>query len=222
MMRGFMTLQSGLSLASTVLAILLVPLSATAQCLQDGHPVFGSPAQRPDIEQVESETIAARVTGVAFGDLDGDGDVDAVCTQAGQGSEFILELTYLTVLMNRGDGVFDPPTMYKAGREVVMPALGDVDLDGDLDVAVTNARDDTISLFLNDGWGALGPEAVHATGAMPRSLLFTRIDADEAPDLVVFNIDSDDVSILLSDGRGGLAPEIRWTRCTSPSAATRT
>jgi FG-GAP-like repeat len=115
----------------------------------------------------------------------------------------------MTVLLNLGDGVYGPPTVYKAGREVVTPALGDFDGDGDLDAAVTNARDDTISVFLNDGTGVFGAQVTYATGTMPRSLVAADLNGDGDADLAVLNVASSDVSVLLSSGDGTFAPEVR-------------
>jgi hypothetical protein len=190
----------------------VVSTIAHAQCIEDtngdGHPLFGSLFQRPDVELVDGELAAARATGVAFGDLDGDGDLDAVCTQAAQGVEQILDRTYLTVLFNLGDGVYGPPTLYKAGHEVVMPVLGDFDLDGDLDVAVTNARDDTVSILYNDGAGVLSGETTYATGTMPRSLVAEDFDADGDADLAVLAVGIDAVSVLSNNGDGTFEPHV--------------
>lgn len=196
--------------AEVIVGSLLVGINVFAQCPMDGigHPIFGSLHQRPDAEIIDGELGTARMTGVAFGDLDGDGLLDAVCAGAAQGQAEILERTYLTVLMNQGEGVYASPSIYDAGREVVMPALADFDLDGDLDVAVTNARDDTISILFNDGDGALSGETVLETGAMPRSLVARDLDGDRDSDLAVLNVGANSVSILMSNGDGSFQPHV--------------
>ncbi|MCP4540916.1 MAG: hypothetical protein GY832_27590, partial [Chloroflexi bacterium] len=80
---------------------------------------------------------------VAWGDVDGDGDLDLAVGNIGQQN---------VVYLNDGDGTFDT-TSYNFGpgsdgtRSV---ALGDVDGDGDLDLAVGNAGQQNV-VYLNDG-----------------------------------------------------------------------
>ena len=78
----------------------------------------------------------------AFGDLDADGDLDLVVRGTGT----------LVLLRNRGDATFDTPVdLFGNGK----PVMGDVDDDGDLDVANGD------QVLLNDGQGRLtsGPAA---------------------------------------------------------------
>jgi hypothetical protein len=200
--RTLMRMRSGYPLGLVALAA----GSALAQCLidadGDAHPIFRSLSQRVDVEYIGEEWSFGWPIGMAFGDLDGDGDLDGAFVSAAKGE-------YLTVLLNRGDAVFDPPVVYGAGAEPVAVALGDLDADGDLDVVVVNAKDDTISVFLNDGQGALGPQAVHAVGDGPASVIAADLNADGLADLAVLNTKSKDVSILLATGNGALAPEFR-------------
>lgn len=71
-------------------------------------------------------------TGAAFGDLDGDGDLDLVVNTLGQG-------TWL--LFNDGRGRFTRfPAALNPGRGGMTAALADVDGDGFLDVYVANYR----------------------------------------------------------------------------------
>jgi len=72
-------------------------------------------------------------TGAAFGDLDGDGDLDLFVTSCGGPN---------ALFMNDGNGNFTNQTK-AAGVEALKigstsVALGDVDMDGDLDIYVTN------------------------------------------------------------------------------------
>lgn len=79
---------------------------------------------------------------IALGDLDADGALDAV----------VRDEQTLLVLRNRGDATFDAP---QALPGYGTPVIGDVDGDGDLDVATGDL------VMLNDGQGHFepGPEA---------------------------------------------------------------
>jgi len=198
---------------SAFIVLLITGMHAPGQCLSDadgdGHPLFQSLNSRVDVEFIDGVKMISRPTDMAFGDLDGDGDLDGAFAMAGQGAIEIQEQTYFTIVLNRGDGVFGSPTPYFAGREVCGVDLGDVDADGDLDVAVTNALDGTISVFLNVGDGTLGRESVYPVGTMPRSLRVDDLNGDGLDDVAVLNVESEDASILLATGNGALASEVR-------------
>ena len=198
--------------ASMIASAILVG-SVDAQCVRDangdGHPLFFSTYARVDVGYFDGAAQSARATDCGFGDVDADGDVDAIFALAAQGEVEILERTYMTVSLNQGDGVFAASTIHEAGREVAGVALGDFDGDGDLDGAAVNARDDTVSVFLNDGAGVFGEQAVFGVGGFPRSVVARDFDADGRDDLAVLNTESEDVSILLATGGGSFAPEVR-------------
>ena len=189
------------------LCVLLIgaPIYAQPDCLfdadGDGHPLFGSTYSRPDIERFEDRLYIGRPTSVDFGDLDGDGDLDAVFAQCQQG-RFIHEVSYLTVLMGSGDGVFGPPTMYRAGQEPVTVKLADFNGDGSLDIAVTNASEDTVSILFGRGDGTFDPDTKYNVGDEPRPLLAADFDADGDVDLAVVNLLDRTLSILLNTGDG--------------------
>jgi len=86
---------------------------------------------------------------VVLGDLDGDGDLDAVFANQGTAGS--------RVLLNDGDGVFDYTTS-KLSTQAHGAALGDLDGDGDLDLLMTcshyNNRPKPSVIYVNDGTGA--------------------------------------------------------------------
>ncbi|MFC1853610.1 FG-GAP-like repeat-containing protein [candidate division CSSED10-310 bacterium] len=80
-------------------------------------------------------------TVVELGDLDGDGDMDAIVGGA------------TTVWFNNGNATFTDSGQILGGGNSQGNALGDVDGDGDLDAMVAEYTPDTSSLWLNDGSG---------------------------------------------------------------------
>jgi hypothetical protein len=74
-------------------------------------------------------------TGAAFADLDGDGDLDLVFNTVGRGTH---------ILLNDGQGHFAESAVINGKFGGMSLALGDFDMDGDLDLYVANYRTVTI------------------------------------------------------------------------------
>jgi hypothetical protein len=138
---------------------------------------------------------------VAVGDLDGDGKLDVV---TGDG-EFGLDAGFVSVLLNRGDGTFQVAQVYDAqGADSV--ALGDLNGDGKLDVAVTGANYGSgVAVLLNRGDGSLQARRVYPVlktpdgPGGPQSIAIADLNGDGKADLVTANSDHH-VSLLLNDG----------------------
>ena len=107
--------------------------------LNDGSGVFTAPTP-------PSSFPANNSRGVALGDLDGDGDLDAFVTNYNNQEN--------QVYLNDGSGGFTaptPPSSFPA-KDSRGVALGDLDGDGDLDAFVTNYSQAN-QIYLNDGSG---------------------------------------------------------------------
>ena len=90
---------------------------------------------------------------VAFGDLNGDTKLDIAVSDSADET--------VAVLFGAGGGVFAPAVLFPAGRVPRAVAIGDVDLDGDLDLVVANYgimggsgwQDYGFTVLWNDGAG---------------------------------------------------------------------
>jgi VCBS repeat protein/Big-like domain-containing protein len=93
---------------------------------------------------------------------------------------------------------------------------GDLDDDGDLDLAVPNEDSSDVSVYLNQGGGTFGAEATYAVGFHCSANAAGDFDLDGDVDLVIANIENDDLSVLRGVGNGTFLPQVRYTAGTEP------
>jgi hypothetical protein len=75
-------------------------------------------------------------------------------------------------------------------------AIGDLDGDGLLDLAVANSSNDSVSILRNLGSGTFAPRRDYAAGSSPQSVAIGELTSDGRPDLAVANFYGNRVSIL--------------------------
>ncbi len=156
---------------------------------------------------------------IAVADINRDGLLDVVATNelTGPGA--------LTIYLGRGNGDFSTALVYPVRAGNTTPsslALADVDEDGDLDVAVTEAGVSTATLYLGDGAGGFVQGVTMTMGLGPKSAKLARLDADTHVDLFCVSSRLDALSLRLGDGLGGFGPRSNINlpsgAGTSPSA----
>jgi hypothetical protein len=147
-------------------------------------------------------------TDLIAADLDADGHGDVVAA-SGTARE-------VHVFLGSPGGGFVAPQIHAAGTDVVpfafqgaRLALGFLDGDAILDLAVTSDESDEVAVLRGLGGGDFAPQQRFATGDGPSDVVIADLDGDGDADLAVANGDSRDVSLLLGDGAGGFAPEVR-------------
>jgi len=152
--------------------------------LNDGQAVFSDSGLL-----LEEDTIA-------WGDLDGDGDVDYFGKHWGEG--YVVQL-------NDGQGSFT------TGWQMTDPlatlggvGLADFDADGDLDALLLNGFRDTSSqpsrLFWNDGTGQFTDSGRLFNETMGADLALGDLDLDGDLDVVIANMDRPNEVWLYNDG----------------------
>ncbi|MDX2171179.1 MAG: FG-GAP-like repeat-containing protein [Deltaproteobacteria bacterium] len=154
------------------------------------------------VRSAYSESYASNATGIATGDFDGDGTIDAVTTNAGSSNE-------VNVILGFGDGTLSPVGQIALPSLPSSLALGRFDGDDVDDLVVGLGNDDSI-VFLKcrkdqDYFDA--PSAGVELGGSPAALAVVDFDGDGKLDIVSGNDGGDatpgSVSFLAGNGVGG-------------------
>jgi hypothetical protein len=131
---------------------------------------------------------------VALADLDADGDMDAVVSCTG----------FVTVALNRGDGVFVARVDYPAGT-VVQTAVADFDGDGRPDLAAANSNETSVTILRNLGGGRFGAGTTIPVGGFLRGIVAADLDHDGDTDLAVCR--NGDLRVLANTA-GTMSPDL--------------
>jgi hypothetical protein len=117
----------------------------------------------------------------------------------------------VSVLLGNGDGTFTEATgsPFATGKQPSAIVIADFNGDGNLDFAVANKGDNSISVFEGDGSGGFTPfpkspfvlpNIVAGTETGPVAMVTANFRNRSKPDLAVVNESSNSISILLSSG----------------------
>jgi hypothetical protein len=177
--------------------------SAIAVLLGRGDGTFGPPHEYPLLGNLARES--------ALGDLDGDGNLDAVVDQdmgAGSGA--------YSIFTGNGDGTFsDADTLVDTIGGA--PALADLNGDGKLDLVIGGAWwTNTLHIYLGQGDGTFsGPDTLEAADNFPLYPALADVNNDTNVDIIVPTIYADSVGVFLGNGDGTF--QIRSDFPTAPS-----
>jgi Leucine-rich repeat (LRR) protein len=133
-------------------------------------------------------TVAVDVSprAIILADMDGDRDLDIVTANSSGAGNYTI-----SILRNMGGFVFAPAVNVAALSGVAAPDdiwAGDLDGDGDLDVAVCSSASMNITLFTNNGTGTLQATTTLSSGlSAPRVVTGGDMDGDGDLDLVTSN-----------------------------------
>lgn len=121
-------------------------------------------------------------TAIALGDIDNDGDLDMVVGNGGFGLRVIA--TGNRIYLNNGLGQFNDTGQTQGTNYSTSVALGDIDSDGDLDMAISKSFNQSDRVYINDGIGFFSDSGQSLGLASSNSIVFGDVDNDGDLDLV--------------------------------------
>ncbi len=140
---------------------------------------------------------------ISAGDVNGDGNLDLLTTNANDNS--------VSILLGNGKGGFSPSanSPLKAGRhpyDVVV--LHDVNRDGKADIVTPNLRGNAVMVMLGDGKAGFisSTGSPFAVGPRPGYVAVADLNDDGVSDLLATHDDDPLLAVLLGDGKGGFKP----------------
>ena len=144
--------------------------------------------------------------GVAASDLDGDGDIDLAGTGA---SRTTPSGDFAWFLFNAGDGTFGPAVKYHLGWQSQAIAAGDMEGDGDIDLAICGGGWfwNSVWVLPNNGSGTFAPALSFTVENGPVAVSMADLDQNGLPDLAVANHQGGSVSVLLNRSLAPFSPD---------------
>ena len=113
------------------------------------------------------------------------------------------------MLLGNGEGTFGAPVNFGVGNGPRSVAIGDLNGDGKLDLAVANFNSDNVSVLLGNGDGTFQAAVNYPAGGFaspsPFSVAIADLSGDGKLDLAVADSGNSSVSVLLGHGDGTFA-----------------
>jgi len=175
--------------------------TATIAGLAVFTPAFAAPIAFETHVDYPAPQFPFRVTSA---DLNGDGYTDLVASNpAPFNPPFVV-----SVLLNLGDGTFAPAEFYPTGAPGRCVGAGDLDGDGDQDLAVGLQEGDfRVAVLENDSQGHFAAPALLAPIAgRPDGIAVADLDRDGDQDILIAQAAGDEVVVLRNQGGGTFAP----------------
>ena len=158
-------------------AIALATENIVGILLGDGAGGFGAPDALPTAPWPE-----AALFDLVLEDFDLNGTVDVLAVHAGTDAVYLFS--------GKDDGTFAAPTAVAAGGLGFAPsslAKGDLDLDGNPDLATANVGANSVSVMRGNGDGTFAAAEVHALGQTLQRVAIADVDGNGNPELVVLH-----------------------------------
>jgi hypothetical protein len=140
-------------------------------------------------------------TGVAVGDFNADGKLDAAVANGGSAK---YPYSGVSISLGNGDGTFTQASgsPILLGQSLSAIVTADFNGDGKLDLAVTDTAGDAVIILLGNGDGTFGTPTTIAVGNSPYAIVAGDFNSDGKLDLAVANYGDGTITLLLGNGDG--------------------
>jgi hypothetical protein len=149
-----------------------------------------------NISFIQQSFNTGRDHNLTVGDLNGDDRPDLAVVDYWNKNIF----TYRNTSLTAGAISFEFEKEFATGIRPTFIAMGDLNSDGKLDMAVTNSHSHTVSVYQNISSGAgdinFSTESDFITGETPQAVVISDINGDGMVDLVVSNYSSNMMSVF--------------------------
>ncbi len=160
-------------------------IGATTQSAGEAFGYFINPGNGIDFPT--SPTLVSAVGGdlesSLIADFNGDGVVDLITSDINS-SQIMISLNQLT---SGGVPIFSRPAVFSATPFTNSMECGDLDMDGDLDVATMGTVQNILTVLSNDGNGAFSVQNQLTIPSKPRSFNMVDYNDDGSKDFLVIN-----------------------------------
>ena len=112
---------------------------------------------------------------------------------------------------------FKAAVNYQTDTDPHMVAMGDLNGDGAVDLAVVNMNGENVSILLNRGNGSLASANNYEIGDLPGSVALGDLDNDGSLDLAVTVSGENQIAVLLNQGNGTFQNAVKFSVGDDPS-----
>jgi hypothetical protein len=172
----------------------------TANSVEDKASVFLGGGSGVFVQAPSSPlTLAGSAPAVAAGDLNHDGRADLVIPDYTTGVG--VDSDQVEIFLSGPSG-FAPAAMLTAGMGTSDATISDFNADTHPDLAISNAADDTLTVFLGDGTGAFAATPGSPYAIASRDLATGDFNGDGKTDIAAILTQQSTLKILTGDGAG--------------------
>ena len=152
--------------------------------------LLGAPGGGFTLENGQALALPGRASGIAAGDLNGDGRPDLAVALNDSDQVAVL-------VRNAADDGFTLQQTYATGAQPGPIAIADVNGDGLDDIAVAGTGDGSVTVLLRAAGAGFAPEPPLAVGARPAGIVAADFNGDGRADLAVSSYAASTVAVLL-------------------------